>query len=262
MGDYKPIMAEGKRSFMAAALRLSRTSRSISAIGIRELAREAGLNPNTFYKHFDNMSDLGLTLIATLDESLRQPMRRLRQQAAGVAMAEVKEMVLISDFLALAVRRAERVNSETVRLLFDFVEQNPDAISLVMRELHGASPAMRAALRAFVAASTADMAEDLRNLQLVPLLEDKRIDGIAALISQQMLALALDYLEQPDQRAAIREQAQVYIRTLMIGTLAQQEIDTAVMMMLLDLYRKLPITACPGSSPPAALGGGHHPGAA
>lgn len=242
MGDYKPIMAEGKRSFMQAALRLSRTSRSLSAIGIRELAREAALNPTTFYKHFDNMDELGLTLIATLGESLRQPMRQLRHQAAGAVTIEPIETAVVSDILMTAVRRAEYVNLETVRLLFDFVEQNPDTISLVMRELHGASPAMRAALRTFIAACTADIAEDLRSLQLVPLLEDTRIDALATLISQQMLVLALDYLEQPEQRTAIRERAQAYVRTLMVGTLAQQEIDAPMMVMLLEAYRKAQVT--------------------
>jgi len=48
----KTSEAPGKRLLMEAALRLTSTSRSLSSLGLRELAREAGLNPNTFYRHF------------------------------------------------------------------------------------------------------------------------------------------------------------------------------------------------------------------
>ena len=44
----KASAAPGKRLLMDAALRLTSTSRSLSSLGLRELAREAGLNPNTF----------------------------------------------------------------------------------------------------------------------------------------------------------------------------------------------------------------------
>ncbi|MGA4815143.1 TetR family transcriptional regulator [Pseudomonas aeruginosa] len=44
-------------------------SRSLGAIGLRELAREAGLNPNTFYRHFRDIDDLGLTMIRDISPS-------------------------------------------------------------------------------------------------------------------------------------------------------------------------------------------------
>ena len=58
----KATEAPGKRQLMAAALRLSSTSRSLSNLGLRELAREAGLNPNTFYRHFRDVDDLGMEI--------------------------------------------------------------------------------------------------------------------------------------------------------------------------------------------------------
>lgn len=237
MGAYKSLIAEGKRSLMEAALRLAHAGAGLTAIGIRELAREANLNPNTFYKHFDTMEDLGLALIDTLGGSLRQPMQALRIEAAsngheGIAPPESQEALMLA-----MVRRITRVNRETVRLLFDFVDQNPMAISLAVRELHGSSAAMRAALRAFMADCAADMAADIRALNLLPFLEDTCIDELARLITQQMLTLALDYLEQVENRAVIRQQAEAFLRTVVLGTVVQQDIDSTLLVKLLEAYR-------------------------
>ncbi|EEI86845.1 putative DNA-binding transcriptional repressor FabR, partial [Anaerococcus lactolyticus ATCC 51172] len=64
-----------------AALRLGSSSRSLGAIGARA-GREAGLNPNTFYRHFRDIDDLGLTMIRDISTQLRQPLRQLRREAA------------------------------------------------------------------------------------------------------------------------------------------------------------------------------------
>ena len=71
----KTSEAPGKRLLMEAALRLTSTSRSLSSLGLRELAREAGLNPNTFYRHFRDVDDLGLAVIRDISTQLREPLR-------------------------------------------------------------------------------------------------------------------------------------------------------------------------------------------
>ncbi|HHK2870783.1 TPA: TetR family transcriptional regulator [Pseudomonas aeruginosa] len=84
MNETKDRVADapGKRALLEAALRLGSSSRSLGAIGLRELAREAGLNPNTFYRHFRDIDDLGLTMIRDISTQLRQPLRQLRREAA------------------------------------------------------------------------------------------------------------------------------------------------------------------------------------
>ena len=55
MSVAKSVAAHGKTLLMEAALALVVRTRSLQALGIREIGREAGLNPNTFYRHFKNM---------------------------------------------------------------------------------------------------------------------------------------------------------------------------------------------------------------
>ena len=84
-------IADGKRRLIDAALRLVAAKRSFAALGLRELAREAGLNPNTFYRHFRDMEDLALTAIAEVSDALRPMLREVRWAAARDSSQAVAE---------------------------------------------------------------------------------------------------------------------------------------------------------------------------
>ena len=123
--------APGKRLLMEAALRLTSTSRSLSSLGLRELAREAGLNPNTFYRHFRDVDDLGLAVIRDISTQLRQPLRALRREAA--ARADQRQKLRLPKLFGIDLGRGRRVTHETVQLFFDFVDQHPAAFLIGVR---------------------------------------------------------------------------------------------------------------------------------
>ena len=52
-----------RSSLLQAALSLMGEGRSFTSLGIREIAREAGMVPNAFYRHFRNTDELGLALV-------------------------------------------------------------------------------------------------------------------------------------------------------------------------------------------------------
>jgi AcrR family transcriptional regulator len=72
----------GKRKLIDAALRLTAGGRSFASLGLRELAREAALNPNTFYRHFDTLDDLAREAVESVSRRLRPMLRRERWLAA------------------------------------------------------------------------------------------------------------------------------------------------------------------------------------
>lgn len=189
--------APGKRLLMEAALRLASSRRSLSSIGLRELAREAGLNPNTFYRHFADVDDLGLAIIRDIATQLRQPLRALRREAAERAPAAGAAAHLP---LGLDFARGQRVCQETVRLFFDFVEQNPEAFVIGVRELHGPSPVLREALGKVMDDFGADMAEDIAQFHLLPNVPEAEVEQLSRAISRQLFQQSLDYLELPEGR--------------------------------------------------------------
>jgi TetR/AcrR family transcriptional regulator, fatty acid biosynthesis regulator len=208
--------ATGKRLLLEAALRLTSDSRSLSSLGLRELAREAGLNPNTFYRHFSDIDDLGLTVIRQISLRLRQPLRDLRREAAARAVQERGEGP--ARLFGIDLERGRRVCHETVQLFFDFVQANAEAFILGVRELHGASPVLRAALHEVMEEFAADMAEDIVAFKLLPdIVPPPVVLQVSSLISRNLFQLSLDYLGEPQRRLAIRALAEEQIVMLFTG---------------------------------------------
>lgn len=209
----KPSDAQGKRLLMEAALRLASQTRSIQALGIREIGREAGLNPNTFYRHFKNLDELGAAIIESIVQGLRQPLRDMRQKAAG----SMGEKSAVAGFMGLDVVRMRRITLETVKLFFDYVEEHPAAFILGVCELHGASPMMRTTLRQAMREFSTDMADDIRRLGVLPKMNEAILLQASSIITNQLFQLSMDYIEYPTQQAAIRGQAESLILMLTIG---------------------------------------------
>lgn len=219
----KATEAPGKRQLMAAALRLSSTSRGLSSLGLRELAREAGLNPNTFYRHFRDVDDLGMALIDDISSQLRQPLRDLRREAA--ARAACCDLLRQPQLFGIDLQRGRRVTHETVQLFFDFVDQHPSVFIIGVRELHGSSPVLRQALVKVMDEFAEDMAIDLLEFNLLPdNLDQGKVRQISALVSHGLFNQALDYLAQPERKMAIRALAEEQIIMQFTGAAVLQSL--------------------------------------
>lgn len=190
----------GRDRLLAAALKLAAKSRNLSTIGVRELGREAGLNPNTFYRHFSDLDELSMALIDQLGKNLRVPLQTLRRSI---------------------VSREENA-VRTVELVFDFAKDHPDVFIVGVRELYGASQPVREALRRTIGEVAGDLAEDMRVMQITPGLDDKTARELAEVVAVQTFHSTLDYLEHPDQRAEILRRVVQFINALFVGAMAIQ----------------------------------------
>ena len=68
---------------LTAALALIGPHRSVSTLSLREVAREAGIAPNSFYRQFRDMDELTVALIELAGQSLRTIIGQARQRAAS-----------------------------------------------------------------------------------------------------------------------------------------------------------------------------------
>ena len=197
--------AGGRERLLRAALRLGARKRSLGALGLRELGREAGLNPNTFYRHFRTLDDLSLAIIEEFGRDLRPAVRNIRR-----SVATPEEAGLLST-----------------QHVFDYALRNPEVFIVGVHELHGASPAVRQALREQLEAFAREMAEDVELLNLAPGLEPARLREVSLAVVRETFYLCLDYLEQPRQRAQLLRQAADFIEMLMAGAVAVQAMQAA-----------------------------------
>lgn len=72
-----------REDLIAAALRLIGPHRSVSTLSLREVAREADIAPNSFYRQFRDMDELAVALIDLAGRSLRKIIGAARRRAAS-----------------------------------------------------------------------------------------------------------------------------------------------------------------------------------
>jgi AcrR family transcriptional regulator len=173
-----------RNSLLQAALTLMGEGRSFTSLGIREIAREAGMVPNAFYRHFRNTDELGLELVEEVGVTLRRLLREARQ--SGVSEVDI-------------VRRSVKVYQQYVienRLLFLFVSS----------ERSGGSRILRMAIRNEVSHFTNEMAQDFRRLAAYTDLCTASLQMVCGLIVTSMLAAAPEILDLPPDQPMLEDE--------------------------------------------------------
>lgn len=148
-----------RRQIIDAAFRLLSLDRSYSSLSLREVTREAGIAPNSFYRHFEDMEELGLTLVDEGGVALRQLMRKARQR--------------IEDSSSVI-----RISVET---FMEFIRNSPQVFHLLLRERSGTSLAFRKAVSRELQYFIVELADYIQHRQNYPT-EDARIQAEAMVI--------------------------------------------------------------------------------
>lgn len=82
-----------REDLLAAALKLIGPHRSLSTLSLREVAREAGIAPNSFYRQFRDMDALAVALIDLAGRSLRTIIGQARERATSTDRSVVRVSV-------------------------------------------------------------------------------------------------------------------------------------------------------------------------
>ena len=69
-----------RRSLIEAAFEQLNAEQGFASLTLREVAREAGIAPTSFYRHFRDMDELGLAMVDESGLTLRQLMRQARKR--------------------------------------------------------------------------------------------------------------------------------------------------------------------------------------
>lgn len=194
-----PEMAAGKRQLMDAAMRLMARQQQAETLSLRELAREAGLNHNTFYRHFDSLSQLQVQLMDEFTAQLREGTRAARADVA----------------------RDPSVVRRVVGWLFDFAAQHHDLFMVAYRTLHGPPSEGRLGLQRCLDELRRDMLLEQRAMKLLPEGHDEVWLRVLAVYGRAVYALVVRYLEDPLQREALLAESEELLGILVVGTVAQ-----------------------------------------
>jgi AcrR family transcriptional regulator len=191
-------MAAGKRQLMDTALRMLARQQQAETLSLRELAREAGLNHNTFYRHFDSLGQLQLELMDEFTMQLRQ--------GTSAARADVG--------------REPSVVRRVVGWLFDFAAGHRDLFLVAYRTLHGPPSEGRMGLQRCLDEMRKDMLLEQRAMKLLPEGHDAVWLRVLGVYGRAVYALVVRYLEGPEQRDALLRESGELLAILVTGTMA------------------------------------------
>lgn len=187
-----------RRKLLDVTLRFI-ADRSLASISLREVAREAGIVPTAFYRHFASMDELGVDLVDVSMRPLRQMIRDAR-----------KGRVAHGDIIA-----------DTVAILAKHVREQPDQFRFLTRERSGGVGAVRRAIATELRLFTSDLTVDLARLTTGYDWSTEDLEMTAELMVTAMLGTVVSLLEaderHPEDTATILDVAERQLRLIVLG---------------------------------------------
>ena len=188
-----------RRAILDSALELSEQS-TLAALSLRQVAKQVGIVPTAFYRHFDSIAGLGLALVDESFVSLRTMLRDIRRGDA--ALADVVD--------------------RSVTILVDHVHQQRAHFLFIARERAAGPPVVREAIRHEIELFERELAADLARLPDTDVWTEQDLRILSNLIVTAMVATAEAILNAPsgvDAETELVEQTRTQLRMVLIGAL-------------------------------------------
>jgi AcrR family transcriptional regulator len=185
-----------RRAILDAALGLSAET-GLAALSLRQVAKEVGIVPTAFYRHFDSIDALGLALVEESFASLREVLRDVRRGRPAP-----REIIRTS-----------------VDALAEHAEEKRGHFGFIARERAAGPPVVREAVRRQLELFEHELATDLARLS-GPTWSSEDLQVVSQLIVTAMVATVEDLLAADTRgRAEVRERAEKQLRMLVVGAL-------------------------------------------
>jgi AcrR family transcriptional regulator len=169
---------------------------SFGAISLREVAKQAGITPTAFYRHFSSMEELGIVLVDESFSSLRAMMSEARAQ--------------ITEPWA-------DINTSTVTLV-RHVREHLRHYRFIARERSGGIQVLRKGIRHEIEVFSYDLTQDLAGYPVLRDLPRETLAVVARLIVTVMVATVERLLDAPDDADdEIQRETETQMRLIVMG---------------------------------------------
>jgi AcrR family transcriptional regulator len=187
-----------RQALLDAALELLEEE-SFSSLSLRKVTRAAGIVPTAFYRHFDDMEELGLVLIDESFRTLRAMIRAARTDP----------------------RTYEHAIRNSVAILVGYVHEHDTHFRFVARERFGGVAALRRAIRREIRLFTSDLATDLARFPYLDRWSNEDLQVLAGLMVNAMVSTAEAILDAPPKDATAEAEivatAERQLRMIVLG---------------------------------------------
>lgn len=185
-----------RRAILDAALRLSEDA-GLAGLSLRQVAREVGVVPTAFYRHFGSLDEVGLALVEESFASLRAMLRDVRRESAAPAA----------------------IIAASVRVLARHVADHREHFGFIARERLGGTPVVREAVRHQLELVERELAADLTGLAGPPRWSSEDVLVLANLVVGLMVRTVEEILraQRPAVADAAVARAQQQLSMLVVG---------------------------------------------
>jgi len=186
-----------RRAILDAALRLCADS-SLVALSLRQVAKEVGVVPTAFYRHFESIEDLGLALVDESFVSLRAMLRDVRRPDPTY-----RDIV-----------------DRSVATLVAHVAAEGDHFRFIVREQKAGPTLVREAVRHQIELCERELATDIARLPGTEDWSAEDLRVISSLVVTAMVATAealLDAAGRVDGEKQVAETARTQLRMILVG---------------------------------------------
>jgi AcrR family transcriptional regulator len=184
-----------RQSLVKAALKLL-SQNSFDSLSLREVTREAGITPTAFYRHYDDMEDLGLDLVEESFHSLGDMLKDARAQS-GFDEGTIRRS------LAVVVRH---------------MHEHAPHFRFIARERYGGVRRLRRAINRELALFSDELAIDLVALPGVDewTMDDRRM--LAGVITETIIRMVAELLEATaEDEDEILQRTERQLRLISLG---------------------------------------------
>ena len=191
-----------RRAILDAALRLCEDS-SLVALSLRQVAKEVGIVPTAFYRHFESIESLGLALVDESFVSLRAMLRDVRR---GDPSGGVPSLGSIVD--------------RSVETLVEHVHQQRAHFLFIARERAAGPLSVREAIRHEIELCERELAADVARLPGTEAWSAEDLRVLSNLIVTAMVATAEQIMVavgRPGAEKQIVENARTQLRMVLVG---------------------------------------------
>jgi AcrR family transcriptional regulator len=188
-----------REDLLAAALKLLGPHRSVSTLSLREVAREADIAPNSFYRHFRDIDELAIALIDLAGESLRKVIREAR----------------------LRISEGGEVVRPSVEAFMEQLDADEKLLHILLREGSVGSDAFKKAVEHELNSFEDELRDDLVRLSQVVWPRAYQPALVAKAITRLVFAMGGTAMDLPkDKRKEVTDQIVEMVRMIVTG--AQQ----------------------------------------
>ncbi len=208
--ELKEQKEKTSTALIQAAIQLCAEEGYVS-LSIRSLSRKAGIAPTSFYRHFRDINELGVAIVAIAETVLDKCMSQTRKKMVVYSVPENSTMEEFLQSIECTVR-------PFVEIFIEFFYQNRDLFCLFFQEQIGSSEVMRTAVSKKINHMSEFLSEDLTRIST------KFPDGFndIPLIAESMITIVshtcvVMLLNQEPERSSITEQLIKKINLLLLG---------------------------------------------